>query len=170
MSLHHNALLAESILFFNLGAYFAINDINPLKVTKIRKRILLYIWGAFAIADYFSHSIFPTEVAFYLHRISLVLNIFGFIHIADTIVKGNKQKVNSFLAGSVFWVFATHDHLAIALRRLCVKYFSNYSDIVQVTLYFATVIIVIAICLTSYQITKYLFPHLVNFATGNRTK
>ena len=170
MSLHHNALLAESLLFFNLGALFAINDINPLKITERSKSILLYIWAFFAIADYLSHTFIPLEVAFYLHRISLILNIFGFLHIADMIVKGNKQKTNTYLAGSVFWIFATHDHLAIALRRLCVKLFGNYSDIIQVTLYFATFLIVLAICLTSYQITKYLFPNIVNFATGNRTK
>lgn len=170
ISLHHNALLAESIFFFNLGAFFAINDINPLNTSERSKSILLYIWAFFAITDYLSHTVIPLEVAFYLHRISLILNIFGFLHIADMIVKGNKKKVNTFLAGSVFWIFATHDHLAIALRRLCVKHFSDYSDIIQVTLYFATFIIVMGICLTSYQITKYLFPRIVNFATGNRTK
>ena len=53
--------------------------------------------------------------------LSLILNIFGFIYLTDMIIKGNKQKVNSFLAGSVFWVFATHDHLAIAIRRLLKK-------------------------------------------------
>ena len=86
------------------------------------------------------------------------------------IVKGDKTKVNSFLAGSVFWVYALHDHLAIALRRFCVTHFSGYSDLIQVVLYFATVIAVTVICLTSYQITKYFFPSFVNFATGSRTK
>lgn len=170
MSLHHNALLAESLLFFNLGAYFAINNINPLKTTKIERKFLLYLWLIFAITDNLSHTIFPLDGAFYLHRISLVLNIFGFLHIADIITHGDKQKTNTFLAGSVFWIFATHDHLAIAIRKLCVKYFSNYSDIIQVILYFATFFFVLAICLTSYYVTKRIFPHLVNFATGNRTK
>ena len=170
MSLHHNALLAESILFFNMGAYFAIHNINPLEITRKWKAIFLDIWGFFAIADYVSHAIIPFEGAFYLHRISLVLNICGFIYLADMIVKGDKAKVNSFLAGSVFWVYATHDHLAIALRRFCVEHFSSYSDLIQVALYFVTVLIVTAICLTSYQIMKYFFPAFVNFATGSRTK
>ena len=169
MSLHHNALLAESILFYNIGAYFAIHDINPLQITRKWKTIYLFIWGFLAIADYASHAIVPFTGAFYLHRLSLVFNICGFIYFADMIVKGDKTKVNPFLAGSVFWVYALHDHLAIALRRFCVSYFSSYSDIIQVSLYFATVIIVTIICLISYQITKYFFPSFVNFATGSRT-
>ncbi len=170
MSLHHNALLSESIFFFNLGAFFAINNINPLQTTEWSKSILFSIWALFAIADYLSHTFMPLEGAFYIHRISLVLNIFGFLHIADMITHGNKQKTNTFLAGSVFWIFATHDHLAIAIRRICVKYLSDYSDIIQVILYFTTFFIVLGICLASYKITKYAFPRLVNFATGNRTK
>lgn len=169
MSLHHNALLAESILFFNFGAYFAINDINPLQITRKWKTIYLFIWGFLAIADYASHAIVPFSGAFYLHRLSLVFNICGFIYFADMIVKGDKTKVNSFLAGSVFWVYAIHDHLAIALRRFCVSYFSSYSDIIQVFLYFATIIIVTIICLISYQVAKYFFPSFVTFATGSRT-
>lgn len=170
LSLHHNALLAESILFFNFGAYFSIHDINPLQISRKWKITFLMIWGLFAIADYISHAIIPYIGAFYLHRISLVLNICTFLYFADMIVKGDKTKVNSFLVGSVFWVYALHDHLAIALRRFCVIHFSPYSDFIQVALYFATVLIVTCICLASYQIMKYFFPSLVNFATGSRTK
>lgn len=169
MSLHHNALLAESILFFNFGACFGIHDINPLQITKKWKTIYLIVWGLFAMGDYTSHAIVPYVGAFYLHRVSLVLNICGFIYFADMIVKGDKTKVNSFLAGSVFWVYATHDHLAIALRRFCVDHFSSYSDLIQVALYFTTVFIVTIICLASYYIMKYFFPSFVNFATGSRT-
>ena len=170
MSLHHNALLAESILFFNLGAFLSIHAINPLQIKMNWKIVYLIIWGIFAIADFVSHTIFPIEGAFYLHRVSLVLNICGFIYIADMIVKGDRTKVNSFLAGSVFWIYATHDHLAIVLRRFCVAHFSSYSDLIQVVLYFATVLIVTIACLISYQIMKYFFPSFVNFATGSRTK
>ena len=168
MSLYHNALLAESLLFFNLGAYFGIHDINPLQVTKKTKNLFIIICGLTAISDIFSHTIIPIYGSFFIHRVSLILNIFGFIYLADLIIKGDKQKVNAFLAGSVFWVFATHDHLAIFIRRWCVQHLSDYSDIIQAVLYFATVIVVTAICLISYQITKYFFPRLVNFATGNR--
>ena len=170
LSLHHNALLAESILFFNFGAYFAIHNINPIGIPKKWRTIYFIIWGLFAIADYASHAFILHNGAFYIHRVSLVLNICAFIFLADMIVKGDKTKVNSFLAGSVFWVYALHDHLAIALRRFCVTHFSGYSDLIQVVLYFATVIAVTVICLTSYQITKYFFPSFVNFATGSRTK
>jgi hypothetical protein len=170
MSLYHNALLAESILFFNIGAFFAIHGINPIKITRNWRSAFLIIWGLVAIADIATHTVIPVYGSFFIHRTSLILNIFGFIYLADFIIKGERQKVNTFLAGSVFWVFATHDHLAIAIRRFCVAHLSQYSDPIQVVLYFATVLMVTAICLISYRIMKFFFPRLVNFATGNRTK
>lgn len=170
LSIHHNALLAESILFFNFGAFLAIHKINPLVISKRWRVIYLIIWAVFATSDYTSHFIYPFVGAFYIHRVSLVLNICAFIYFADMIVKGDKTKVNTFLSGSVFWIYALHDHLAIALRRFCVTHFSAYSDLIQIALYFATVLAVTVICLASYRITNYFFPSLVNFATGSRTK
>jgi hypothetical protein len=86
------------------------------------------------------------------------------------ITKGDKTKVNTFMTGTVFWVFATHDHLAIALRRLCMTYFGGVSDILHFILYWVTFVIVVILCLLSYTIANYIFPSFVKFATGNRTK
>ena len=168
MSLHHNALLAESILFFNLGACFAINDINPLEHIAKKRTLFLSLWTLLSFADLFTHSLISFFGAFYVHRLSLIVNIFAFLVLADMIVKGNKTKVNSFLTGSVFWVFATHDHLAIALRRLCIHYYGNASDIAHFLLYWITFAIVVTLCLLSYAIMNRLFPEFVKFATGNR--
>lgn len=168
MSLHHNALLAESILFFNIGACFAIHNINPLELICRKKKLFVASWICIVIADLSTHCLFHFFGAFYIHRLSLIVNIFAFLLIADMIVKGNKKNTNPFLAGSVFWVFATHDHLAIAIRRFCMAYFGNVSDITHFFLYGLTVILVIALCLFSYALMKHLFPRFVRFATGNR--
>ena len=83
-------------------------------------------------------------------------------------MKGDKGKINLFLAGSVFWVYAIHDHLAIALRRLMMSYWGECSDMTHVLLYLLSVLIVTFICLLSYAIMHSLFPAFVKFATGNR--
>ena len=168
MSLHHNALLAESILFFNLGAYFAIHDINPLEHITKKRTLFLSFWALLSFADLFTHSVISFFGAFYVHRLSLIFNIFAFLVLADIIVKGDQTKVNTFLTGSVFWVFATHDHLAIALRRLCMHYFGTVSDVTHFILYWMTFIVVVTLCLLSYTIMNRLFPKFVKFATGNR--
>lgn len=170
MSLHHNALLAESILFFNIGAFFGIHDINPLNTINKMKNFFIIFWLLVSLGDFVTHSLIFFSGAFYIHRISLIINIFAFILIADMVVRGNHRKVNKLLSGSVFWVYATHDHIAIALRRLCMAYFGQVSDFTHFILYCITVVIVIAICLLSYIIMNHLFPSFVKFATGNRTK
>lgn len=169
MSLHHNALLTESILFFNLGAFFAIHDVNPLELVYKKKTIFLTVWIAISLSDLI-HSIIDFYGSFYIHRSSLITNIFAFLMLADMIVKGDRTKVNSLLAGSVFWVFATHDHLAIALRRFCITYLGNASDITHFFLYWASFVVVVTLCLISYGVMKRFFPTFVNIATGNRTK
>lgn len=168
ISQYHNALLAESILFFNFGACFAINSINPLSVVYRWRIWFVGIWFLVAFMDLFAHSIIVIPCAFYLHRISLVLNIFAFLLLGDLVTKGNKNIVNSFLAGSVFWVFATHDHLIIALRRFMMRYYGLAPDVIQILLYWVTVISVTVICLLSYAVMSRLFPNFVKFATGNR--
>ena len=169
MSQYHNALLAESILFFNLGACFAINEIDPLDIVKRKKPIFLSFWFLLASLDILSHGVFYMKGAFFVHRISLVTNIFAFLLLADMHIEGNKGKINSFLAGSVFWVFATHDHLAIALRRIMMACWGDCSDMVQVILYFLSILIVTFVCLLSYAFMHTLFPAFVKFSTGNRT-
>lgn len=168
MSLHHNALLAESVLFFNLGACIAIHDINPLEFIARKRVLFLTFWAILSFADLFTHSVISFFGAFYIHRLSLIINIFAFLLLADMITRGEKTKVNSFLTGSVFWVFATHDHLAIALRRLCIHYFGHVSDITHFFLYWITVAVVVSFCLLSYAIMNRMFPKFVKFATGNR--
>ena len=170
MSLHHNALLAESILFFNLGACFAIHDINPLEQISRKRVLFLSFWVILSFADLFTHSVISFGGAFYVHRLSLIVNIFAFLLLADMITKGESSKVNTFLMGSVFWVFATHDHLAIAFRRLCMTYMGNVSDITHFFLYWLAVIVVTLLCLISYAVMNQLFPSFVKFATGDRTK
>lgn len=167
MSLHHNALLAESILFFNLGACFAIHDVNPMEYVYRRKILFITFWIILSLAD-LAHCIIDFFGSFYVHRLSLITNIFAFLMLADMIVKGEREKANSFLAGSVFWIFATHDHLAIALRKLCIQYWGNVSDVTHFFLYWMTFVIVVTLCLLSYAIMNRLFPKFVSFATGNR--
>jgi hypothetical protein len=169
MSQYHNALLAESILFFNLGACFAINETDPLDIVKRKNYLFLSIWILLASLDILSHGIFYLKGAFFVHRMSLVTNIFAFIFLADMLIKGEKGKINSFLAGSVFWVFAIHDHLAIALRRFMMIHWGECSDMIHILLYFFSVFIVIFICLLSYAFMRTLFPDFVKFSTGNRT-
>ena len=168
MSQYHNALVAESVLFFNLGAFFAIKCINPLEIVLSKRIAFLVVWLLFAIADILTHCIFNFFAAFYIHRISLVLNIFAFLFFADFVVKGNPARVNQFLAGSVFWVFATHDHLVIALRRLGMSCYGNFSDVFQIMLYIITLIVVLLCCLTSYFVMNRFFPSFVRLATGSR--
>lgn len=168
MSQYHNALLAESILFFNLGACFAINDINPLGKVKKQKFLILSFWFVITSLDILSHGFFYLKGSFYVHRVSLVTNIFVFLLLSDVIVWKYKNKASLFLTNSVFWVYAIHDHLAIALRRLCMSYWGGVSDITHVFLYFMTVLLVTAICLVSYAIMYHLHPKFVCFATGNR--
>lgn len=168
MSQYHNALLAESILFFNLGACFAINGINPLVVVKRKKYAFLSFWFILSSLDILSHGLFYLKGSFFVHRMSLVTNIFAFLFWGDMYMKGDKGKINLFLAGSVFWVYAIHDHLAIALRRLMMSYWGECTDMTHVLLYLLSVLIVTFICLLSYAIMHSLFPAFVKFATGNR--
>ena len=56
MLTYHNAFIPQSILFFSIGAYFSIHDVNPLKLVSENKKWFIVCFVLFAIADIGMHS------------------------------------------------------------------------------------------------------------------
>lgn len=71
----HNAFISQTILFFSLGAYFAILAINPLEAIYKRKSLILTLFVIFSIGDILTHVYIGTPVNLQIHRISLIFNI-----------------------------------------------------------------------------------------------
>ena len=166
LTTYHNAFIPQTILFFSLGAYFSIFDINPLRIVSENKAIIIVLFGIFAVGDIFSHTVMGTPINLQLHRISLILNIPVLLLLADWCVRHNYT--SELLPNSAFIVFCVHYPIVVLLRRICISIFSDYSDLIHILLYFACVIVATLLSIGFYCLLERFFPKVKNLLSGNR--
>ncbi len=168
LSQYHNAMIASSVFFFSLGSYFAIDNNTPT-VYIFRNRVLfLSLWGVIALTDILSHSVISVSGAFYIHRLSLLLNVCGFLLVTDLLFTKSRFLNNKMLANSAFWIFTIHYPIVLALRKACVVLGVNCSDGVHILLFFICVILTVLICIVLYHLAIKVVPTFVRISMGNR--
>lgn len=168
ITIPYNGMLASSLLFFCLGAYFSIQQINPLKIVTERHVLFLTIWATLFFFDWTSHSILPLYHGLYIHRLSIVFNIF-MLFLLGSYWGDNNYKGKDILNKSSFWIYAVHYPLTIVVKKISAYFIVYLQDWQVLGFYFLSVICVTAICVFSYMISNKLYPQFLSIITGNRT-
>lgn len=166
MTTPHNAFISQTILFFSLGAYFAIFKKNPLEAVHRNKGIFLTLFSVFAIGDILSHIFIGTPINLQIHRLSLIFNIPAFFLLGDWCVRHGYT--NKILPNAAFIVFCVHYPIVVILRKFCIATYLNASDTVHILLYFACVVISTVLSLSIYLVLNRYFPKVKNILSGNR--
>ena len=166
MSTYHNAFIPQTVLFFCLGAYFSIFNMNPLQIAVENKTIVITLFCVFAAGDILSHVAIGTPINLQLHRFALILNIPALLLLADYCVR--HEFTNKLLPNSAFIVFCVHYPIVVLIRKICISRFSNSSDDVHILLYFVCVIIATLLSIGIYSILERYSPKLKNILSGNR--
>ena len=167
MTTPHNAFIPQTILFFSLGAYFAILNMNPLETVDRKKEgWFLTLFVIFAIGDILSHVYIGTPVNLQIHRISLIFNIPALLLLGDWCVRHGYT--SKWLPNAAFIVFCVHYPIVVVLRKFCIATYSNASDTVHILLYFACVVISTVLSLSIYLVLNRYFPKVKNILSGNR--
>ena len=166
MTTPHNAFISQTILFFSLGAYFAILNKNPLETVDRNKGIFLTLFSVFAIGDILSHVYIGTPINLQIHRISLIFNIPAFLLLGDWCVRHGYT--SKFLPNAAFIVFCVHYPIVVIFRKFCIATYLNASDTVHILLYFACVVISTVLSLSIYLVLNRYFPKVKNILSGNR--
>ncbi|UKK68973.1 acyltransferase [Prevotella communis] len=162
----HNAFIPQSILFFSLGAFFSIQDKNPLSLFIQHKTLFISLCLLLAGADIITHTAFPTAINLQIHRFALIANIPALFLLAyHFTAKSTLSSVASYLSNSAFIVFSIHYPIVVVLRKGCIQLFSSSSDFIQIILYFVCIIITTLISLLFYQV---LPTKIKNILSGNR--
>ena len=166
MTTPHNAFISQTILFFSLGAYFAIFNKNPLEAVDRNKGIFLTLFSVFAIGDILSHVYIGTPINLQIHRISLIFNIPALLLLGDWCVRqGYRSK---YLPNAAFIVFCAHYPIVIVIRKFSIATYSNASDTVHILLYFACVVISTVLSISIYLVLNRYFPEVKKILSGNR--
>ena len=162
---YHNAFIPQTILFFSLGAYFSIFDINPLQTVIKQKLLFLLLFLIFAICDIVSHTIYYTSVNLQIHRLSLIFNIPALFIFADWCTL---RGYNKLLPNAAFIVFCVHYPIVIALRKICIAQFTDTADSIHILLYFICVIISTLLSIGIYLLMDKYLPNIKRILSGNR--
>ena len=163
---YHNALIPQTILFFSLGAYFSILNINPLEWITNNKIFIFSLFAIFALSDIAMHTIYSTTTNLQIHRLALIFNIPVFFLLADFCIKRGCSSI--LLPKAAFIVFAVHYPIVVILRKFCASQFATVSDITHIVLYFTCVIIATLVSLLFYLFLDKYFVNVKNILSGNR--
>ena len=163
---YHNAFIPQTIVFFSLGAYFSIFDINPLHLVLKQKNLFLNLFAIFAVCDIISHTAYGTPVNLQLHRLSLIFNIPAFLILGDWSTQhGYNSKL---LSNAAFIVFCVHYPIVVILRKLFIAHFFDAQESFHILLYFVCVIITTLISLGIYLFMDKYLPNIKRILSGKR--
>jgi peptidoglycan/LPS O-acetylase OafA/YrhL len=163
---YHNAFIPQTVLFFSLGAYFSIHNINPLKIVAEHRTFFLSSFVFFAFADLVSHLSSGTPINLQLHRLALIFNIPALFLLANYCARHGYT--NAQLSNAAFIVFCVHYPIVVVIRKVSIAKFADASDYVHILLYFVCVIIATIISLGIYQLLDRYFPKTKKILSGNR--
>lgn len=167
ISIPNNGMIASSLLFFGLGSYYSIEKRNPINVLQKYKIVFLSVWIVFFLIDW-AHCFWNVSYFLYVHRISLLLNIFLLLLLGSYL--GNKQYPGRrLLEKSSFWIYTVHYPMTIALGTVFARYLSGIVDWQMFVFYWLGVLCITILCVVSYAILHRLCPKVLSFVTGNRS-
>ncbi len=162
----HNAFVPQTLFFFSLGAYFSIIAVNPLEFFSKYKQIILLLFFIFGLGDIIVHTMIENDYNLQIHRISLIMNIPVLFLLASFFVRNDLTSQK--LSNASFIVFCIHYPIVIIIRKVCMFFFLDASDVIHILLYFVSVIISTIMSLTFYQILYRFFPKTNKILSGNR--
>lgn len=167
LTTYHNAFIPQTFLFFCLGAYFSIFNINPLEMTYNKKIIFILLFALFGAGDILSHITSGTPINLQIHRCSIIFNIFALLLLSNFCTQ-NKYINSKIFQDSAFIVFCVHYPIVAILKRFYIFKFANHSDLFHIILYFTTVTITTLISISIYIILNKFFPKTKKILSGNR--
>lgn len=163
----HNAFIAQSLLFFSAGAFFAIRKIVPLQLFCQHRQFFIALAATAACCDIVSHTLIPTSFNLCIHRVALIANIPALFLMADYAI--NTLLMAPKLADTAFFVFSIHYPMIVALRKASVGLFATASDSLQILSYATSIFVTIVVSLLIYRFVDRYLSKFKNLLTGNRS-
>ncbi len=104
----------------------------------------------------------------YIHDVGILLGIVSAIIITASLLEKGRIRVNPFLAGASFFIFALHNRIINNVARLILAPIHIGSPYFLIVIYFLIPALTILICLGLYKALKKYLPTLASLLTGGR--
>lgn len=156
---------AEATLFFAFGGYVASRGRSIFDGDKYGRIVLCaYIPVVVVDALLVTGPLHPL-----LHRFGVVLGVAAVLSLTRGAARSPKVKrVLVALSGASFFVFATHEYLLTALRKVSYRAVSPDSSGEVLLLYFIIPAALVALLVATYRLLLHLTPRFLEVITGGR--
>jgi hypothetical protein len=164
------AFTLQTLTMFSLGAFFPINEINPIDFWKQYKIHIIILFVVFGILDNYLHiasvdNSITTLFNLPVHRMALVANTFFVIWLGTYLY--DREWRFPKLSKAAFFIFCVHFPLMKAIRKIC-KRFLEWSDGIHILLYFISVALITVICYLMFRLLSRYCPWFIRVSTGDR--
>ncbi len=163
----------ESIFFFCLGAYFAINKSEYL-IKKLNQKFYLAFIFLWVLIVFFktiltSQNSDQTVLLLLLHKISIILGLLALWSIYDILLikKENPNKTILSLSCFSFFLYAFHEPILTIIKK-GLFYIAGASETMSIIIYFLAPIMTIIISIVLGSFIKKLTPKFYGLITGGR--
>lgn len=158
----------NSLIFFGIGAYFGIYQINILSFGQRYKLPFLISTIVLGVLFVYLRSVRGT--LFWINYPFFICFFFSLLVLIATSLERGSIRLHPLLVKSVFFVFALHNMpYFMALPLPWLKFFPS-STLVFAGAYLLTPIIKISLCLLLYIILDKVSPKINGLLSGNRSK
>lgn len=156
-------LSGQSLFFFPLGAYFAINRVDFVEIAKKAW------WAPFAffIIAPVGAMVWSEPVCNLLPKAIIIIGCIAVFRMASYFLEKKQVKINTFLSNSSFFVFALHGLLITKMMNIAIKVVPSDAPGMGLLLFFVVPAITIVICLITYKLLLKL-PSVVKVLSGGR--
>lgn len=160
-------LSMTAVLFFTLGSWFGINKkefvvhCSPITISLFTSVYILMAVTFTILSD-------ETFIWNFVNRILIVLGTLLIPSFVAYFIRTDKWKINKFLAGSSFFLFAYHFIILGVLKRFLWDAVSPKGDIGVIGLYILVCSVVVILGILFYWWLKKAMPGVAFFITGGR--
>jgi len=159
-------MLLNAAFFFTMGAACSIGKVDFVQLCRRFKwSPVLYL--AIAVIDTLTKG---ADFNIYIHRAGILVGMAAVINISSLLIERRDLKVNPTLAGSSFFIFASHYLLIGDTGKLAftMLHVPENNPLAMLALYFIVPLVVTGACLVAYAVLKRVVPQVCNLLSGGR--
>lgn len=161
----------ESVFFFSLGAYFAINKEGYL-VKKLDHKfyyIFIMLWALIVFFKTIIDADCPDPTITLLHKVSVIFGLIGVWSVYDILLVKKESPNQTLLNLSYFsfFLYGFHEPILTIIKK-ALFYIAGASEVMSVVIYFLAPLMTIILSIVLGSLIKKVIPLFYGFITGGR--
>lgn len=163
----HSDMLLTAFFFFSWGACLSIGKKDMLRIFGRYFIVSMILYPLLAVLYVVSVYHFP-EMSSIIKRLNVMVGLIFAYNLAIWLLRCRVCKVNAFLASSAFFIYVSHTLICHKILKLFVIKLNPESDLALLSVYALTVLLTLALLLSTFYLLKRYAPGFLKILTGRK--